>query len=261
MAIFAWFMLKDVPDKLGTAKNEVKSDIKNEFTERLHSMEVQLAVLGAKLELRDPRAAEKLPEIIKDKATTGGTGAQLKLNMEQVKAITTQAKDLGIVSSPTLMVDAGSSLLRLASYNPGAAPESWEAISAFINYQGFMFTKTFGLPLTKVTQESKPCIIDPPSKVSGTRTHVSGDVYKISPLIFTECVQVLDGVFWDNVEFDGCVLVYRGGNVGWGILLTRASIYHVELSSEPKPHGKDLLRLIVEQSSPQIKTTSKTASF
>jgi hypothetical protein len=127
-------------------------------------------------------------------------------------------------------------------------------MAAITNLKSIGPLKRAGL-FDQVANRTKPCIANPPERVFGSRKLVDGskDVYEIKPLEFEGCVQVLDGTYWDNVKFTGCLLIYRGGKIGWGMFFTQGSIFRIELPDHPGNEAKDFVaQLLPQAGSPSL---------
>lgn len=257
VAAFGWFLLHYLPGQLEAARDKVQNDMTHELApqfsaieNKLTSLQLDLARLAAKIDLQQPRAADKLPGYIKERTTAANQETKIKLRMEEVKALASEAERLGIVAKPEMMTGAADAVFRLASDRQDAAPESWEAVAALINYQAFLFARLYDL--SSVANNTKPCVQNPPASVGGKREHIEGDLYRIEPLVLSDCVQVLDNVNWDAVRFQRCLLVYHGGRVGLGILVYDGCLFHVDLTAEPAPSGKELLKLLIKLVVPML---------
>jgi|SRR5579871_11895 len=121
-------------------------------------------------------------------------------------------------------------------------------LAAIINLKSVRPLKEMGL-FDQVASASTPCIANPPQNVSGSIELVPGTahVFKIENKEFKDCVQVLDGTFWDKVRFTRCLLIYHGGYVGWGFLFTDGSLFRIDLPERPTPQAKETLAKLLPQ--------------
>jgi hypothetical protein len=181
VAFFVYFALHILPTDIDNAGNKARMDTQAQFS----SMETEIAVLSAKFDLRQTDAPQKLPEDIKKRAS--GQGAVLKKNLKIIAALADQATADRIVSSPVMMSGAGRTVLTLAVDRPEGTPESWEAVSALINYQAFMFARLY--ELDGVFKDTKPCVENPPALVQGgdrpQKVPGTNSVYQFRPTVYS----------------------------------------------------------------------------
>jgi hypothetical protein len=177
IGVFSYFALHVWPADIDRATVQVKSDLQNQ----LSPMATDIAVLTARLDLREPDAASKLPGTVKKR--TSGQGATLRQNFKIISALADEASSEKIHASPVMMSDAGRAVYTVAMSKKDTAPESWQAVSALINYQAYLFSDLYGL--TDVLSLTKPCIENPPSLVSGPQPEkvpgVNQHLYKMNP--------------------------------------------------------------------------------
>jgi len=174
------------------------------------------------------------------------TPQEFKLESRQIAQTLNIAAEYGMDLPPETVRQLSNRLMEL---NPDQAPI---ILAALVNFKSARSLKRADL-LDPITRLKTPCVENPPAVVSGAPpTKIEGQLYRLNLKEFHDCVQILDGTFWDNVKFRRCLLVYRGGPVGWGIIGFDESLFKIALPEHPTDRFHEFTQTLVAKDFPNF---------